>query len=63
MIWDRDKYITKLLRRHGWIVLRFWENDIMKNIRYCLNKITKALDKRKDDAKTEDNKSTENDNE
>lgn len=31
----RDKRDDELLREDGWIVLHFWEKDVLKNIDYC----------------------------
>jgi DNA mismatch endonuclease (patch repair protein) len=31
----RDKRDDELLRKDGWIVLHFWEKDVLKNIDYC----------------------------
>ena len=39
----RDKKYTKLLKKEGWKVLRFWEHDIKKNPIKCLSKINKLL--------------------
>lgn len=36
---ERDKKITRKLRRDGWSVKRLWEHDIMKRSDYCMRKI------------------------
>lgn len=41
---QRDKEVNKTLLKQGWIVLRFWGNDITKNLRTCTNKITQIID-------------------
>lgn len=33
---ERDKKNDILLRKQGWIVLHFWEKDVLKNIDYCV---------------------------
>ena len=40
---ERDLEITIALRDQGWIVLRFWEDDIIKHLDFCVNKIFKAI--------------------
>lgn len=42
----RDRKVNRQLRKEGWIVLRFWEEDILKKTSWCLRKITDALAKR-----------------
>jgi len=38
-IWEKDKEITAELQSQGYIVLRFWEREIKKDIEACENKI------------------------
>jgi DNA mismatch endonuclease (patch repair protein) len=40
---ERDKEVTKLLKRKGWKVLRLWEHDINKKLNYSLSRIIKQL--------------------
>lgn len=40
---QRDIEVTERLKAEGWIVLRFWGNDIQKNLIDCANKIEKAV--------------------
>ena len=35
----RDKEVNRTLKKQGYKVLRFWEEDIMKNIDYCISVI------------------------
>jgi DNA mismatch endonuclease (patch repair protein) len=35
----RDKWINKNLPKKGYVVLRFWESDIKKNLPLCISKI------------------------
>lgn len=34
---QRDKEVTERLQSEGWIVLRFWGNDIKKNVSRCVD--------------------------
>ena len=43
---DRDKKVSKTLRKEGWLVLRFWESDIKKNPEECTEKIIREYSKR-----------------
>jgi DNA mismatch endonuclease (patch repair protein) len=36
---DRDKRVNKQLARDGWIVLRYWESDIKKDLNKVANEI------------------------
>lgn len=36
---ERDKEVTAKLESEGWIVLRFWGNEIKKNTVYCADVI------------------------
>lgn len=42
---ERDKKATQELTEEGWIVLRFWEHEIKKNIDNCLFILKEALKK------------------
>ena len=42
---ERDKENNEALLEKGWIVLRFWESDIMKNLSDCVNEIMLYLPK------------------
>lgn len=42
----RDKFVTKQLRKEGWIVLRFWGANIEQNLENCMIKIEKAFSER-----------------
>lgn len=41
---ERDKEVNKKLQEEGWIVLRFWGNDIKKNIDDCIKLIKGIYD-------------------
>jgi DNA mismatch endonuclease (patch repair protein) len=40
---SRDRRNTKLLRQQGWIVLRIWECQLVKNPGKCVAKVRKAV--------------------
>ena len=42
---ERDKEINEKLLELGWIVLRFWESDIKKNLNQCVEEILSYLPK------------------
>lgn len=42
---ERDKYVNKQLKKEGWIVLRFWGNEIEQNTDLCVNKIERIIQK------------------
>jgi DNA mismatch endonuclease (patch repair protein) len=39
----RDKKVTKLLRKDGWLVYRVWEHQVIKNANQEVSKINKLL--------------------
>jgi DNA mismatch endonuclease Vsr len=39
----RDTFVTKSLRREGWLVLRFWERDIKKHLNRCVSRIERCV--------------------
>ena len=40
---ERDKEVTSKLQEQGWTVLRFWGNEIKKNVKTCADIIEKVL--------------------
>lgn len=40
---ERDKLYNQQLKSQGWIVLRFWEHQINKNILECVIQIKRAI--------------------
>lgn len=40
---ERDKEVNKYLTDNGWKILRFWGNDIKKNLYFCIEQIEKAV--------------------
>ncbi|MBE6892926.1 MAG: very short patch repair endonuclease [Ruminococcaceae bacterium] len=43
----RDKKVTEKLESEGWIVIRFWGNDIKNRLSYCGDIIQNAFESRK----------------
>lgn len=44
---QRDKDVSGILRREGWVVLRFWEDDIMDDSRKCAEVVARAVARRR----------------
>ncbi len=40
---QRDKWVNKKLQSEGWVVLRFWENQIKKDPPLCVERITNCI--------------------
>ena len=40
---ERDRYVNELLLEQGWLVLRFWESDIKKDLETCVKTVLKYL--------------------
>lgn len=40
---ERDLEATILLRDNGWSVLRFWDDEIKKNLGKCVERVVEAL--------------------
>lgn len=43
---QRDIEVTRRLREEGWIVLRFWGDEIKDNPEVCVDRIAEILEKR-----------------
>lgn len=41
----RDRLVSRTLRRKGWIVVRIWEHDLMKNPDGCVRRVRAALER------------------
>lgn len=39
----RMRDVNKKLRSEGWIVIRFWEKDVQKNLNKCINTILQKI--------------------
>lgn len=44
---ERDKQVNQHLEQEGWIVLRFWSNDIKKNIDECVSIVKSLINEKK----------------
>lgn len=42
---ERDREVNEALLERGWIVLRYWESDILKNIEECVEEILQYIPK------------------
>ena len=40
---ERDLEVTIELRDKGWVVLRFWESQIINNFEKCVNEILRQI--------------------
>jgi DNA mismatch endonuclease (patch repair protein) len=47
----RDVRISRVLRKKGWIVLRFWDNEIIKHPSAVISKLNRYVEKSKKDQK------------
>lgn len=36
---ERDRFVNDVLLEQGWLVLRFWESDIKKDLNKCVNEV------------------------
>lgn len=43
---ERDQLVNKRLSDMGWIVLRFWGNDILKNTEQCVHVVEMEIQKK-----------------
>jgi DNA mismatch endonuclease (patch repair protein) len=39
----RDDYVTALLESQGWLVLRFWESEVKKDVTGAVRQVTEAV--------------------
>ncbi|HLY69008.1 MAG TPA: very short patch repair endonuclease [Puia sp.] len=47
----RDATVINNLESNGWIVLRFWDKEVLKNDSTCINKITGVINLKKNEKK------------
>ncbi len=45
----RDKLVNETLKKEGWTVIRFWGDQIKKDISSCVTKVENAICERKED--------------
>jgi DNA mismatch endonuclease Vsr len=50
----RDKEVTEALQRDGWLVMRFWEWQIKKQLNACIESVLQAVEARKQALKGRD---------
>lgn len=50
----RDKEVTEALQRDGWLVIRFWEWQIKKQLNACIESVLQAVEARKQALKGRD---------
>ena len=43
----RDREVTTTLEKEGWLVLRFWERQIKKELSECVNMVLCAVEEKK----------------
>lgn len=44
---ERDKEVNEELNNQGWIIIRFWGQDIKKNLLLCVEKVENAINEGK----------------
>ncbi len=44
---ERDKEVNAKLNKQGWRIIRFWGQDIKKNLLFCVEKVVKAINEEK----------------
>lgn len=44
---QRDKNVNKILKDNGWLVIRFWGFEIIKDVEGCTQKIIESIQSRK----------------
>ncbi len=40
---ERDRYVNELLLEEGWLVLRFWESDVKRDLNKCVETVLSYL--------------------
>ena len=45
----RDKEVNAALEQEGWIVIRFWERQIRKELDNCVDEVLSAIEKKRTD--------------
>ena len=46
---ERDKDVTRELKKTGWVILRFWGRQITQKLDWCILKTELAIQKRKEE--------------
>lgn len=40
---DRDREVTRLLRKQGWRVIRLWESEVLRDVRRAADRVERAI--------------------
>ena len=40
---ERDREVNQALKEEGWIVIRFWEDEIKNKTEWCVNQVLKKI--------------------
>lgn len=40
---ERDRFVNDALLEQGWLVLRFWESDVKKNLEKCVDEVLEYI--------------------
>jgi very-short-patch-repair endonuclease len=43
---ERDLKVNRALQEAGWIVLRFWDVEIERELGHCVEEVAKAVERR-----------------
>ena len=46
---ERDRAVNDALTEQGWLILRFWESDVKKNLAGCISQILQYIPSKKDE--------------
>lgn len=46
---ERDRAVNDALTEQGWLILRFWESDVKKNLDGCISQILQYIPSKKDE--------------
>lgn len=44
---ERDRAVNDVLTEQGWLILRFWESDVKKNLDGCISQILQYIPSKK----------------
>lgn len=42
---ERAKEVNKILKKEGWKIIRFWEHEVMKHPKKCVDKVKRIFEK------------------
>ena len=49
---ERDKKHDQHLQKEGWVIIHFWENEILNSLEDCIKKIVRTIRKKQKNDKT-----------